>query len=158
MTPAGLPGQIIGNYIFKMSINYIFRLRNVTISINEACHSVSTVPIPSAQPLKPITNPDLWEYYSQELVRFTSLRRFSSITNTFAVWSHSKVHTSKEKGYADKTWCDYCHKPFSREHSTHSRHIERHHKDQMKNAEASVVCDVSTESTGQVNDVTTMCV
>ena len=29
---------------------------------------------------------------------------------------------------------------FSREHSTLSRHIERHHKDQMKNDEASVVC------------------
>ena len=27
-----------------------------------------------------------------------------------------------------------------------------HHKDHMKNAEASVVCDESTESAGQVND------
>ena len=131
-----------------MSINY-FDLRYITISINDA---VSTVPIPSAQPLKPVTNPDLWEYNTQELVRFTPLRRFSSSTNTSAVWSHFKVHTSKEKGYADKTWCDYCHKPFSREHSTNSRRIERHHKDQMKNAKASVVCDESTESAGQVND------
>ena len=42
-----------------------FDLRNVTMSINEECHSspsVSTIPIPSAQPLKPVTNPDLWEY------------------------------------------------------------------------------------------------
>ena len=83
-------------------------------------------------------------------MRFTPLRRFSSNTNTSSVWSHFKVHTSKEKGYADKAWCDYCHKPFSREHFTLSRHIERHHKDQMKNAEASVVCDESesTESAG----------
>ena len=79
-------------------------------------------------------------------MRFRPLRRFSSSTNTSDVcMSHFKVHTSKEKGYADKTWCDYCHKPFSRAHSTY-RHIERHHKDQMKNAEASVVCDDEQQS------------
>ena len=71
-------------------------------------------------------------------LRFTPLRRFSSSANTSAVWSHFKVHSSKD--YADKAWCDYCHRPFSREHSTLYRHIERHHKDQMKNAEGSVVC------------------
>ena len=110
------------------------------MSINEACPSVSTIPIviPSAQRLKPVSNPDLWEYNPEELVRFTPLRKFSSSANTSTVWSHFKIHTSKE--YADKAWCDYCHRPFSREHSTLSRHIERHHKDQMKNAEVSVVC------------------
>ena len=46
------------------------------------------------------------------------------------MWSHFKVRTSKE--YADKAWCDYCHRPFSREHSTLSRHIERHHKDEQQ--------------------------
>ena len=30
--------------------------------------------------------------------------------------------------------------------------LDTHHKDQMKNAEASVVCDESTECAGQVND------
>ena len=74
-----------------------------------------------------------WEYNPEELVRFTPLRRFSSSANTSAVWSHFKVHTSME--YADKAWCDYCHRPFSREHSTLSRHIERHHKEKMKNAQ-----------------------
>ena len=48
------------------------------MSINEACPSVSTIPIPSAQRLKPVSNPDMWEYNSEELVRFTPLRRFSS--------------------------------------------------------------------------------
>ena len=50
-----------------------------------------------------------------------------------------KVHTSKEKSYADKAWCVYCHKPFAREHSTLFRRIERNHKDQLKK-EDSVVC------------------
>ena len=47
-----------------MSINY-FDLRNVTMSTNEACYSspsVSTIPLPSAQPLKPVTHQDLCEY------------------------------------------------------------------------------------------------
>ena len=50
------------------------------MSINEACPSVSTIPIviPSAQRLKPVSNPDLWEYNPEELVRFTPLRKFSS--------------------------------------------------------------------------------
>ena len=87
-----------------------------TMSINEACPSVSTIPIPFAQRLKPVLNPDLWEYNLEELVRFMPLRRLSSSANTSAVWSHFKVHTSKK--YADKAWCDYCHRPFSREHST----------------------------------------
>ena len=39
----------------------------------------------------------------------------------------------------DKAWCDYCFKSFSREHSTLFRHIEWHHKGQIKN-EDSVVC------------------
>ena len=66
-----------------------------TMSINEACPSVSTIPIPSAQRLKPVSNPDLWEYNPEKLVRFTPLRRFSSSANISAVWSHFKVHTSK---------------------------------------------------------------
>ena len=55
----------------------------------------------SAQRLKPVSNPDLWEYNPEELVR---LRRFSS--STVLVQTHplsgliAKVHTSKE--YADK--------------------------------------------------------
>ena len=50
--------------------------------------------------LKPVSNPDLWEYNPEELLRFTPLRRFSS---TVAVQTHPlsglisiKVHTSKE--------------------------------------------------------------
>ena len=64
---------------------------------------------------------------------------------TSAVWTHFKVHTSKEKSYADKAWCDYCHKPFAREHSTLFRHIERNHKDQLKK-EDSVVCSKNSNS------------
>ena len=54
------------------------------------------------------------------------------LTKHISVWqSHFKVHKSKEKGYAAKAGaCDYCHKPL---HSTLSRHIEWHHKDQLKN-------------------------
>ena len=84
-----------------------------TISINEACPSVSTIPIPSAQRLKLVSNLDLWEYNPEELVRFTPLRRFSSTVyssaNISAVWSHFHAYTSK--AYADKAWCDYCHRP-----------------------------------------------
>ena len=96
-------------------------------------------PLPSTHHLKPCPNPDLWEYNSEELVRFVPMRKLSRSTNTSAVWPHFKVHTSKEKEYADKAWCDYCHKPFAREHSTLFRHIERNHKDQLKK-EDSVVC------------------
>ena len=96
-------------------------------------------PLPSTHHLKPCPNPDLWEYNSEELVRFVSMRKLSGSNNTSAIWSHFKVHTSKEKSYADKAWCDYCHKPFAREHSTLFRHIERNHKDQLKK-EDSVVC------------------
>ena len=54
---------------------------NVT-AVNEACPSVS---MPSAQRLKPVSNPDLWEYNPEELVRFAPLRRFSS---TIVVQTH----------------------------------------------------------------------
>ena len=50
----------------------------IALSINEACPSVSTIPIPSAQRLKPVSNPDLWEYNPEELLRFTPLGGFSS--------------------------------------------------------------------------------
>ena len=50
----------------------------IALSINEACLSVSTIPIPSAQRLKPVSNPDLWEYNPEDLVRFAPLRKFSS--------------------------------------------------------------------------------
>ena len=50
------------------------------MSINEACPSVS---VPSAQRLKPGSNPDLWEHNPEELVRFTPL--FSS---TVVVQTH----------------------------------------------------------------------
>ena len=87
-------------------------------------------PLPSTHHLKPCPNPDLWEYNSEELVRFVPMRKLSGSTNTSAVWSHFKVH---------KAWCDYCHKPFARERSTLFRPIERNHKDQLKK-EDSVVC------------------
>ena len=48
------------------------------------------------------------------------------------------MHGRRKGTHADKGLCDYCHKPFSREHFTLSRHIERHHKDQMENAEVLV--------------------
>ena len=61
-----------------MSIINFIMLYVIALSINEACLSVSTIPIPSAQRLKPVSNPDLWEYNPEELVRFAPLRRFSS--------------------------------------------------------------------------------
>ena len=57
----------------------------IALSINEACPSVSTIPIPSAQQLKPVSNQDMWEYNPEELLRFTPLRRFSS---TVVVQTH----------------------------------------------------------------------
>ena len=51
-------------------INFI-----IALSVNEAFLSVSTIPRPSAQRLKPVSNPDLWEYNPEELL---PLRRFSS--------------------------------------------------------------------------------
>ena len=45
-----------------IDVNQLFPF---TVSINEACHSslsVSTIPMPSAQPLKHVANPDLWEH------------------------------------------------------------------------------------------------
>ena len=76
-------------------INFI-----IALSINEACPSVSTIPIPSAQRLKPVSNPDLWEYNPEELLRFTPLRRFSSycrVANTSAIWSHFKVQHQRSR-------------------------------------------------------------
>ena len=61
-----------------------------TMSINETCPSVSTTPIPS------VSNPDLWEYNPEELVRFTPLRRFSSSTNTSTVWYTLNVWSSSK--------------------------------------------------------------
>ena len=111
-----------------------------TMSIdNSPGPSSLNTPLPSTHHLKPCPNLDLWEYNSEELVRFVPMRKLSGSTNTSAVWSHFKVHTSKEKSYADKAWCDYCHKPFAREYSTLFRHIEWNHKDQLKK-EDSVVC------------------
>ena len=97
------------------------------MSITEIPPPHGSVSTPSAERLKPTTpNPDLWEYNSEELVRFTPMRLSSAAS---FVWSHFKIHRSKE--YANKVWCDYCHKPFAREHSTMSRHIERNHKDKV---------------------------
>ena len=46
-----------------------------------------------------------------------------------------KFHETKEKsgyeGFADKAWCDYCHKPFVKENSTLLRHLQRHHKKEL---------------------------
>ena len=59
--------------------------------------SFLNTPLPSTHHLKPCPNPDLCEYNSEELVRFVPMRKLSGSTNTSAVWSHFKVHTSKEK-------------------------------------------------------------
>ena len=80
------------------------------------------------------TNPDLWVYNTDELIRYPQRREQSSV-----VWSHFKVHKfheAKEKcgyeGFADKIWCDYCHKPFVKENSTLLRHLQRHHKKELR--------------------------
>ena len=131
------------------------------MSINEACHSsqsVSTIPIPSVLLLKPVTNSDLWEYNPQELCEIHAGCDSLAVAQTHppsGLISRS-IHR-RRKGTQIKAWCDYCHKPFSREHSTLSRHIELHYKDQMKHAKASVVCDESNESVGQVNDEQRVC-
>ena len=33
--------------------------------------------------------------------------------------------------FADKAWCDYCHKPYVREQSSLLKHLQRHHKEQL---------------------------
>ena len=44
----------------------------IALSINKACPSVSTIPIPSAcSAAQTCFNPDLWEYNPEELLRFT---------------------------------------------------------------------------------------
>ena len=54
-------------------------------------------PLPSTHHLKPCPNLDLWEYNSEELVRFVPMRKLSGSTNTSAVWSHFKVHDQLKK-------------------------------------------------------------
>ena len=48
------------------------------------------------------------------------------------MWAHFKLYKCHEKreyeGFADKAWCDHCHKPFVKENSTLLRHLQRHHK------------------------------
>ena len=85
LRPAGLPvrpdslawqAKLVEIIVYKFQS---FIMLRYTMSINEACPSVSTIPIPSAQRLKSVSNPDLWEYNPKELVRFTPLQRFNSI-------------------------------------------------------------------------------
>eukprot|EP00731_Ephydatia_muelleri_P024124 Em0016g395a len=66
------------------------------------------------RPVSGLWPEDLWVYNTDELIRYPQRREQSSV-----VWSHFKVHKfheTKEKsgyeGFADKAWCDYCHKPF----------------------------------------------
>ena len=80
------------------------------------------------------TNPDLWVYNTDELIRYPQRRKQSSV-----VWSHFKVHKFHEaieksgyEGFADKAWCDYCHKPFVKENSTLLRHQQRHYKKELR--------------------------
>ena len=70
------------------------------MSINEACPSVSTIPIviPSAQRLKPVSNPDLWEYNPEELVRFTPLRKFSRQEASHILYA--RIGTKRGRGPA----------------------------------------------------------
>ena len=58
--------------------------------------------------------------------------------------SGAQTHASKEKrcvsfpqrhevcAFAEKAWCDYRHKPLVKEHSTLLGHLQRHHKDQLR--------------------------
>ena len=81
-------------------------------------------PLPSTHHPNLVLTPICGNKTPRSLYLCESLAVGAGSTNTSAVWSHFKVHTSKEKSYADKAWCDYCHKPFAREYSTLFRHIE----------------------------------
>ena len=104
----------------------------------------------------PLSFPPTRIYNPDELVRFPQRRKQNS-TSTSTVWSDFKVHrlhASKEKKYAvfaDKAWCDYCHKPFVREHSTLLRHLQRFHKQQLSNS-----CDQSDSSISKEKQQTTL--
>ena len=97
-------------------------------------------------------NTDIWNYNPDELIRFPQRRKQNSMS-TSTVWSHFKVHrlhASKEKKYAvfaDKAWCDYCHKPFVREHLNLLRHLQHFHKQQLSNS-----CDQSDSSISRRNN------
>ncbi|KAL5468791.1 hypothetical protein EMCRGX_G029910 [Ephydatia muelleri] len=47
-----------------------------------------------------------------------------------------EVALAKEKsgfeGFADKAWCDYCCKPFVKVNSTLLRHLQRHHRKELR--------------------------
>ena len=66
-----------------------------TMSINEACPSVSTILIPSAQRLKPVSNPagsvGIQSRGTREIHAIAKV--YSSSANTSAVCSHFKVPT-----------------------------------------------------------------
>ena len=110
----------------------------------------------SSTPPELPANADIWIYNPDELIRFPQ-RRKQNCTSTYTVWSHFKVHrlhASKEKKYAvfaDKAWCDYCHKPFVREHSTLLRHLQRFHKQQLSNS-----CNQSDSSISKEKQQTTL--
>ena len=75
-------------------------------------------------------NPDRWVYNTDELIRYPQRRKQPSV-----VWAHFKLYKCHEKrgyeGFADKAWCDHCHKPFVKENSTLLRHLQRHHKKEL---------------------------
>ena len=68
----GVTGQIIGNYIFKMSTCIMY---NVTMSINFIIVTHDSYTFTSAQRRKLVLNPELWEYNQEEIARFTPLIR-----------------------------------------------------------------------------------
>ena len=54
----------------------------MTIDHSHGPSSLNT-PLPSTHHLKPCPNPDLWEYNSEELVRFVPMRKLSGSTRAF---------------------------------------------------------------------------
>ena len=58
-----------------------------------------------------LINADRWVYNIDELIRYPQRRKQPSV-----VWAHFKLYKCHEKrgyeGFADKAWCNHCHKPF----------------------------------------------
>ena len=66
--------------------------------------------MPSAQRLIPVSNPDLWKYNPEELVRFAPLRRFSSTVvhqRSRPMQIKRDVHCAKNLVYASVYFCVY---------------------------------------------------
>ena len=123
--------------IYLQSINYDARELAVTSGMNTASgdsggtggSSESSVADVSHKLVSPI-NPDRWVYNTDELIRYPQRRKQPSV-----VWAHFKLYKCHEKrgyeGFADKAWCDHCHKAFVKENSTLLRHLQRHHKNEL---------------------------